>query len=185
MDVDGHDGRRRRRSSSSLSGRIVRIGWVMALVAASPGCSYIFTRGPPATPSVQQSPEPSRPTSPECTSSVAAPVVDTVLAVMLTGLGVVGVVAATAPCTGEYCDIGKGGGAVVGVIGVATGLLFTASAVTGYRRTADCRAAPESYPLPPATASLLPTSPVEGCRPVDDAPRLCRSVASWPGREDR
>ena len=157
----------------------------MLLVAASPGCSYIFTRGPSATPSAQQSPEPSRPTSPECTSSVAAPVVDTVLAVALTGLGVVGAVAAAEPCTGEFCGIGKGGGAVVGIVGVATGLLFTASAVTGYQRTAECRAALESYPLSPPRASLFPTSPVEGCRPVDDAPRLCRSVASWPGREDR
>ena len=134
------------------------MGGASLLLVASPGCSFIFTRGPEPTPSAQRAPEPSRTPSPECTSSLAAPVVDTVLATASVALIVAGVVAATSPeppCQPAewFCGIGRGAGQAVGwgaiAVGAITGAVFTASAVTGYGRTADCRRAEEALPARP------------------------------------
>ena len=143
-------------------------------VAALPGCSLILTKGP----------QPELHPPPECTTSVAAPVVDTVLAALsftLLGLGVAAETESSAPCTGEFCSlngIGQGSGWIAIAAGAATGILFTTSAVVGYQRTSACRASLEPNSLlPRPRASLLPALPVEACGGVGDAPRTCRAFA--------
>ncbi len=154
MGIDG-DAELVCRTSSSRMARAVCVLGAMLLTVASPGCSFIITRGPEPTPSAQRAPELSRTPSPECTSSVAAPLVDTVLATASAAVLVAGVVGATSsepPCQpGEwFCGIGRGAGQAAGwgaiVVGAITGAVFTASAVTGYGRTADCRRAETALP---------------------------------------
>jgi hypothetical protein len=181
-NMAGHAGPGRRMPPVSLTGGVVSIGWMMLLVAASPGCSFVFTRGPEATVSPARSGELFGTTSPDCTSSVAAPVVDTVLATL--SLALIGAaVIAVANCKGSGSPA-QSAGAIAIAGGAATGAVFTASAVAGYQRTAACRAALESRTLlPQPRASLLPSSPLDGCGPAGDAP-LCRSVAAWPRGKD-
>jgi hypothetical protein len=181
-DLAGHAGPGSRMPPLSLTWGVVRIGWMMLLVATSPGCSFIFTRGPEPAVAQVHSAELLRSTSPDCTSSVAAPVVDTVLATLslaLIGAGVIVV----ANCKGSGSPAQTGG--VIAIAGgAATGAVFTASAVAGYRRTAACRAAVESSPpLPQPRASLPFSALVESCNSTGDAPRLCRSLAYWTGDE--
>lgn len=165
----------------------------MVLVLATPGCSFIFTRGPPPTPPPEGLSEPPRAAPPDCTSSVAAPVVDTVLGTMSLALlvaGIAGVAYKEPSCTpGEwFCGFGRGytqavgGGAII--VGTITGAIFIASAAVGYQRTAACRAVLESSEqrLPAPRTSVHPAAPREDC-PVDDAPRLCSRVAWWPASE--
>ena len=194
MELAGHAGRARPRWSFSLAGGIAHIACVTFLVAATPGCSFIFTRGPEAAPHPQPYPEPSRPPSPECTSSVAAPVVDTVLAAASVALIVAGIAAMSSKSSchpGDFfCDPNNafehGTGEIGIFVGALTGVVFTASAVAGYQRTGACRATLNSTAfLSRSRASLPLLSPLEGCSPVGDAPRLCSSsVASWPSREE-
>ena len=139
-------------------------------VAAFPGCSLIFTKGP----------QPELHPPPQCTESVAAPVVDTVLAalsVTLLGLGIAAEAESSAPCAGQFCSlngVGQGTGWIAIAAGAATGILFTTSAVVGYQRTSACRASLEPNALlPRPKASLLPALPVEAFGAVDDAPRIC------------
>jgi hypothetical protein len=170
-------------ASTSAGGRTVQGGTVASslrmslaalLVATMPGCSLIFTRGP----------QPELHARPECTESVAAPVVDTVLAalsVTLLGLGIAAEAESSTPCTGEFCSlngIGQGSGWIAIAAGAATGILFTTSAVVGYQRTSACRASLEPNALlPRPKASLLPVSPGEACAAVGDAPRTCPGLA--------
>ena len=103
------------------------------------GCSWLFVNKPP---------EPPRPASPplECTTSVASPVIDTVAAGLLAGLGVVTIVAANpqvsgTPCT-AYCGLFTGittGIAVGGGLLVAAAVPLAFSAGHGYATTSDCR----------------------------------------------
>jgi hypothetical protein len=158
---------------------VLRISFATLALVASPGCSLVFTKGP----------EPEVHPPPECTTSVAAPVADTVFAtasVVLLGLGVAAFADSTSSCKGEFCGIGSGAGEVVGVgailVGALSGILFTTSAVVGYKRTSACRdsMAPDASPLSgsvvPAT-SLLPAAPWEACARVGDAPRVCTNAA--------
>jgi hypothetical protein len=153
---------------------VLRISLAMLILGVSSGCSLIFTKGP--------QPEMHPPTG--CTSSVGAPVADTVLAtasVVLLGLGVAAIADSSSSCTGEFCGIGNGAGQAVGVgaviVGALSGILFTTSAVVGYQRTSACRASLEPDALlPRPTASLLPAPLVEACAQVDDAPRVCQAA---------
>ena len=173
--------------------RIGALGGAMALVMIAPGCSFIFTRGPPPTPPPGRDGGRSRTAPPDCTSSVAAPVVDTVLGTASVALVVAGVAGATykdPPCrTGEwFCGFGNGwtqaAGAGAIIVGTLTGALFIASAAVGYTRTAACRAAVESRaPRSPSPRPFaLSAPPGEAC-PMGDAPRLCRREARWPASE--
>jgi len=113
----------------------------MLLLAFLPftGCSWLFVTKPP---------EPPLPASPplECTSSVASPVIDTVAAGLLAGLGVATVVAASpgvsgTPCT-AYCGLFSGiftGFTVGGAVLVAAAVPLAFSAGHGYATTSDCR----------------------------------------------
>ncbi|MGZ6077107.1 MAG: hypothetical protein ACXWK6_04805, partial [Myxococcaceae bacterium] len=122
----------------------------MLLVIGTEGCSFAFTRGPQPSLPAGPGPETSRPqTPPECTSSVAAPVADTVLSTLSVAVFVTGIAALATPepsCSqGSFGPCFQGFNQSVGWTGIIAGgltsALFIASAVTGYGRTADCRAA--------------------------------------------
>ena len=191
MGVTGH----------SLAGTVVSLAEAMLLVAGTEGCSFAFTRGPQPSLPAGPGPETSRPPTPECTSSVAAPVVDTVLSTLSVAVFVTGIAALATPepsCSqGSFGVCFRNFNQSVGWTGIIAGgltsTLFIASAVTGYGRTADCRAAIEASARPPPPRASVPPSfvPLEGCGPVGDVPRVCSSVASWwtggeaPGRDAR
>src|SRR5450631_1195544 len=106
-----------------------RLWLACVLLLAAPGCSLVYVRPP----------QPQVHPLPECTASVAAPVTDTVLAVLsvtLLGLGAASVGLHCPEC--GFLDV-LGLGAVL--LGTATSILFTTSAVLGYQRTGACRAA--------------------------------------------
>ena len=166
----------------------LKVSFLSVLLACTPGCSFVFTRGPSVSSSALPQPE-----SPECTASNAAPIADTVFAVTLLTLTAVSIVYAAQPCPhpprtvdgvcyNELAYFPAGGAALLGA-------LFIPSAVVGYSRTSACRASLASRPaprvstLPQPRASLLLSSPVEGCNSTGDAPLLCRSITSWPGEE--
>jgi len=109
----------------------------------SSGCSYALVHGPPS-PLERGEPAPPAQVPPgaSCTSSNAAPVLDTIGAVGFLGLGALGVAALidSESCpSGHFCLKGPGTYAAVAVGGFALASLFIASAATGYGRTADCR----------------------------------------------
>ena len=179
MGVAGH----------SLAGTIVSLAEVMLLVVGTEGCSFAFTRGPQPGLPAGPGPETSRPQTPECTSSVAAPVVDTVLSTVSVAVFVTGIAALATPepsCSqGSFGVCLQGFNQSVGWTGIIAGgltsALFIASAVTGYGRTAACRAAKEaSARLPPPSASVPPSSvPLERYGPVGDVPRVCSRELHW------
>ena len=125
--------------------RVVSILAVLALLPGA-GCSWIFVNKPP--------PEPIPVTPPlACTTSVASPVVDTILAATALGLGIGGIVSGTRPeppCTsGTWCMSGLFSGlntgiAVTGGVLVATAIPLAFSAAHGYSATAECRELKES-----------------------------------------
>jgi hypothetical protein len=145
----------------------LRISLATLFLGACPGCSLIFTHAP----------QPDVHPPPECTTSVAAPVVDTVVATASATLLGFGAAAAATPCTPgdvNFCGLGQAAGWGAIVVGAVTGILFTTSAVVGYQRTSACRASLEPNALlPQPSASLLPASSVEVCASVGDAPRSC------------
>jgi hypothetical protein len=153
------------------------------LIVAGPGCSLILTKGP----------EPEVHPTPECTTSNAAPVADTVLAATSAALAIAAAAVAAQPCppgppfsVDSMCGYQHlawfpAGGALL------TGILFTTSAVVGYHRTSACRASllePNGQPPPPPVvlpSALLPRSPDEPCAPIGDAPRACNRVVFSAG----
>ena len=125
-----------------------------SLLAASTGCSYAFVHGPTA----QLASAPVE-TAPECTTSNAAPILDTILGSTLILLGSAVVVGgiSTSSCSAD-CYFKNSSGALVaaGAGVVALGGLSIASAATGYGRTADCRRLQEALPgTPHPTARYL------------------------------
>lgn len=128
----------------------------------------------------------------DCTTSVAAPIADTVLSALSLGLVVLaaaGGVFSSSSCTptpGWQFTICPNQPAVQWfVVGLGVvGIVYAISAVTGYQRTAACRAYEESNGLlpPPSTEppkSLLKhTQRVEPCPPGEDAPGICLEGAS-------
>lgn len=103
--------------------------WVLA--ACCVGCSWIGVRAVP-------DPPPSPPQPIDCTSSNAAPVLDTVGAAVFLPSGVANIIAgATATCQQSiWC--GKDLAIAAGVLFTAVGALYVASAATGYSRVARC-----------------------------------------------
>ena len=99
------------------------------------GCSVLFVKRPPPGPLEPQPPV-------ECTTSVAAPVVDTVLAAgSLTG----GILMATDKCSpsgflGSLCTAEKAGGAGL----IAAGVALAAVGIYGYLATGECRGVHET-----------------------------------------
>jgi hypothetical protein len=152
------------------------------LLGGAPGCSLILTRGP----EVEIQPPP------PCTTSNAAPVADTVLAVASAALAGLGVAAATSgsSCSGQGfggigCGIGNGVGDIAIAVGAPLTVLFAVSAGFGYNRTSACRASlPPDTILPPTqltpvpVTSLLPWKAPLGCAAAGDAPRVCATVPS-------
>jgi len=156
---------------------------VAALVlATTPGCSLILTRGP----------EPEGRETQECTTSNAGPIADTVVAFLASSVMVLGVVEASQtqgacdPAKDPLCELGRGiNGAswVAAAVGAATTALFTASAVVGYERTSACRSLVGPMPSPARGASAASTPPDQvvraeaalplPCPGARDAPRLC------------
>jgi hypothetical protein len=148
------------------------LGWLLL----GSGCSYAFVHGPTQTDLLAHSRPQENPSStPTCTTSNAAPIIDTILGVSLVGLGGTAVVGAAASshgsasaagvqahggrsaglyCTG--CSVAPSDTSSLEAAGIAltagviaVGTLFVASAVTGYGRTTDCRAAVEALPAGP------------------------------------
>jgi hypothetical protein len=149
----------------------------LPLLVTSSACSLIFTKGP----------QPEVHPPPECTTSVDAPVMDTVLATAsLTLLGL-GVAEAATSCPagphvgGDYCGLPQAAGWLGIAVGTALGALFISSAVVGYQRTSACRASLEpNAMLPQPKPSLLPATPFDACVAVSDEPRVCPRVALLP-----
>ena len=118
-----------------------------SLLAASTGCSYAFVHGPPAH--LESAPLEA---APECTSSNAAPVLDTVMASTLILLGSAVVVGgiSTGSCSGDcYFKSSEGAIIAVGAGILALGGVYVASASTGYGRVTDCRRLQQTPPGPP------------------------------------
>jgi hypothetical protein len=164
---------------------VLRISLAALFVVASPGCSLIFTKGPQPELHPQRYADLHGTTPLECTASVAAPVVDTTLAVVsfaLLGLGVAGAATHDQPNCEFLCGTEQAFGWVAVIVGAAMGALFTYSAVVGYQRTSACRASLEPNALlPQPRASLLPASPADACGAMDDAPRACPPPVHLPG----
>ena len=160
--------------------------WLLVVAvygAASTGCSFVYTRRP--HPEVQP--------PPPCTTDNWAPTTDTVIAAVSVAAVVAGAVIyanGMKPCSGLLCNLNEesvGGGAALIAGGVGT-LIFTPSAITGFGRTADCRAwlqaNPQYAPPPPPPPPTAETSsslfvPERRCSSQGDAPLLCSSRASW------
>lgn len=162
------------------------IGGAMALVVTAPGCSFIFTRGPGPTPPPEEQLEVSAKPPADCTTSNTAPALDTAMVALSSLLivgGAVGMAQSSGSCGSDSwgCGVGQGmanvGGMGLIAVGTVLGAVYTASAITGFNRTAACRAARQPVEAPAADTSGLLPSPGRSC-PKDDAPRLCRSVTS-------
>src|SRR5262249_11246043 len=64
-----------------------------AMILSSTGCSYAFVHGPHGAVETQPAGAGGQPAQVECTSSNAAPIVDTVSGVALVGVGVLAIIA--------------------------------------------------------------------------------------------
>jgi len=156
---------------------VLRVLLATLALVASPGCSFIFTKGP----------EPEVHPPPQCTTSVAAPAVDTVMIAASVALVVAGAATAASSCTAgfglNFCGL-KGAGLGAILLGAVSGVVFTSSAVVGFNRTSACRASLEPNALPPPgpvipATSLFPASPTKACAPMGDAPRVCTNPTTW------
>src|SRR5262245_54771144 len=112
-----------------------------SLLVSSTGCSYALVQGPPSAVERGERSSPAAKLG-SCTSSDAAPTLDTLASIPFIGLGVLGLVALveTESCpSGQFCLKGPGTYAAIAAGGFALGGLLIASAATGYGRTSDCR----------------------------------------------
>jgi hypothetical protein len=140
-----------------------------ASLAAGPGCSYALVNGPRTTSIHGSERADAEWIAQTCTSSNAAPIVDTVLGTVLGALGGSAVVAGVSGAaeshhnsgsfssSGFNFDFTPSPGALIGIGAAVTAIggVLLGSAVTGFGRTADCRQAIErSIPrkLPPVRA---------------------------------
>ena len=122
----------------------MRLGYVLGslLLASTSACSYAFVRGPPSpTDGLPGTERPGPASLADCTTSNAAPIVDTILVLPLIGVGGVATLAAIDGTAGEWAPIAVGA--------FALGALAVASAATGYGRTAECRRLKEALPDSP------------------------------------
>jgi hypothetical protein len=155
----------------------------LALVPGT-GCSWIFVNKPP--------PDPVPVTPPVvCTTSVASPVVDTVLAAVALGTGIAAIAISSkssesGPCT-YFCSLDLSGlntaGTVSGVILAAMAIPLAFSAGYGYSTTAECRELKDTQLAcisgVEASCSRLMKSPMDDCEKSSQA--ACTSA----GNEDR
>ena len=118
---------------------------LLAVLFSAPGCSYALVHGPPSPVESRDGTREVQLKPPDCTSSNDVPILDTVLAVPLLGLGAALLIdaAATSPSS-DWFGPTRSQVAAVGAGGLALGVVFLSSAITGYGRTADCRRARES-----------------------------------------
>jgi len=117
----------RRPLAAPCTGRGCLLGVVLLLCE---GCSWAFVRRP-------TSDELASVRAPECTRSVAAPVVDTVFATGFMALGLVAL-KADSRCVSDhegFCGLDVGVAIAAGVIAIP----FIVSSVHGYTATAECR----------------------------------------------
>ena len=124
---------------------------LLACLSLGSGCSYAFVHGP-ARPDMAAPPPWGQETpsaAASCTASNAAPIVDTVLGVLLVGAGGTLLVATAAETKGSCSSASPSfcaGKIWIGLGAVALGTIYVASAVAGYGRTADCRRLEASPP---------------------------------------
>jgi len=115
---------------------VVLVALGLALVPGT-GCSWKFVNKPP--------PDPVPVTPPVvCTTSVASPVVDTVLAAAALGTGIAAIAISSkssGSATGGFIDLSglNTAGMVSGVVLAATAIPLALSAGYGYSTTAECR----------------------------------------------
>ena len=165
----------------------MRIGCVLGslLLASTSACSYAFVRGPPSPTDGLPGTEQRIPASlVDCTTSNAAPVIDTILAVPLIAIG--GLAIAGAIATGPHCGPPQcidsmqfgttGEWTAVAAGALALGTLAIASAATGYGRTADCRHRQEMLPGSPQPSQRYLLD-VSGLAEVRLHPELAASSA--------
>ncbi len=111
----------------------MRRSLVLSLLLLCPGCSLWAVRGP----------APDLPGGGECTTSVAVPVIDGVLAAGLAGLGVAALAEGKPGCSSaswgclDYSGAAQGAGAAL----IALAAVETAAAVYGGVKVARCREA--------------------------------------------
>jgi hypothetical protein len=122
------------------------------------GCSFLFVHGPPKNHEQLQ--------YFDCSTSNVAPVLDTIF-----GASAVLTVAGAAADSAEFSNLGSQKTAIAVYAGEAA--LFAASAVYGYAKTSDCRAAQA------AMLARMPLVPAGPARPVID-PWTGRPVAPPP-----
>jgi len=111
--------------------KLVCAALIVGLVAVLPGCSFLFTTAPKSAPSPAEST--SEYESSKCTTSKAAPVVDSVI----TGLEVARTVYALTADESAYDNAPIGRGADV-ALGLGFMALFGASAIYGFYVTGEC-----------------------------------------------
>jgi hypothetical protein len=147
---------------------------VVALALALTGCSFFLTHGPSSPPPAATP----TPYPPECTTSMAFPIVDGLIGA-IGWLAVVGAVSKS-EMTNSNEDV---------VAPVIIAGAFTVAAIVGYTRVRRCNAAREQFmaqypygqgyappqPQPQPTATPQPAAP-----PAEPAPPAARPPASNP-----
>jgi hypothetical protein len=131
-----------------MLGGIRKLVLILPVFFSEVACSYAFVHGPAAPSATLDDPPRVEMPAPDCTASNVAPILDTVVAVPVLGLGVLTMVAGAGEKCGSGC-YGPSSGEAVAIGAALTGLgaLVLSSAITGYGRTADCRRAQESFPI--------------------------------------
>ena len=132
-----------------MLGAIPRFALLLPVLFSN-ACSYAFVHGPPAPPAGLEEQRMAEQSVPECTSSNAVPVLDSIVAVPLLGVGVLLFGYGAGGGCGRDC-IAPSSGVDIALGAALTGLgvLALSSAISGYGRTADCRRAQESGPTGP------------------------------------
>jgi hypothetical protein len=114
-----------------VDNRLVGAALILSLLGGLPGCSFLFTTAPKSEPTYGGAP--SEYQSSSCTTSKAAPIVDTVIA-GLEGVRT-GIALAADKSDYESAPISKGADVAFGLGFLA---LFTASAIYGFTVTGKC-----------------------------------------------
>ena len=130
---------------------------LLGVVLLNTGCSLLFVNRPPAAEEVS-----GRPWAISCTSSKAAPIVDT----LVTGLEATRIaLAVNAPdSTYQASDQPLSRGADIG-LGLSFGALFLSSAIYGYVETTQCSQLKQrSEQIAPMPAAPTPAAPVANTR---------------------
>jgi len=152
--------------------RVTGLALLLPVLLSDLACSYAFVHGPPVSPATLDDRERVEKSAPDCTSSNAVPILDTVVGVPLMGAGILLVIAGATskdcPTSSNTCFLQglPAAGIGIGAAATALGALLLSSAVTGYGRTADCRRAREAPPAGPMPARryLLDVPAIAGAR---------------------